>query len=373
MAELAKENRVQASSESEGQEHGGMTMKPREFGLTAGSATPIQRQENTAAQEEERALPTTYPWIGLINQDQVGLHREPQASTPDSSNNIRPDLELSEGVTVLGETNGWLHIERKTNETMQGYVDRRYVSPMPGEIASSEHQPGIGYDGVSVHDDLKSGDLEDADSLTDITSLFAIQNAQSDETLFEVMTDMCTSLFAMGELETNILAMIAHFRGSSGTNYSNPILTEAARNHASTQRFITHITEEFRKKMTELNGDATQLTSDSLTLIGNPHFNTKLDIIGGLTIAVNDVWAYDVNVVSYDRAGDNYQAQIRLNLYDHFGLDLPDVQNSTYQKLAGFRAWYVLQHVRGYKPFMVDMPVDFIIDGTVGDTTTQQR
>lgn len=44
-----------------------------------------------------------------------------------------------------------------------------------------------------------------------------------------------------------------------------------------------------------------------------------------------------------------------LRLYDHFGLDQPDVEK-IYVELAGFRAWFVLQHYDSfngkYKPFI---------------------
>ncbi|MFN8396717.1 MAG: DUF3289 family protein [Bacteroidia bacterium] len=305
-----------------------------------------------------------YPYAGLINTAQAGFHKEPRPATNDATDYIRPDFELSERVEVLEMTsNGWLKVTRDISGAQTtGYVDKKYVSKMPGGIARSAHRPGIGYDGVSLADDLKYGD-ETKDQITDISTLFYIQANAPDWSNFLDMRIMCNSLFSSGDLQTNINAMIDKFQANTGGRYSSDILNKHVRNHDSTKRFVAHIQEEFGKKMSETGGDATGLTPDSLKLIGNPHFNTPSDTWrGGLTIAINDVWAYDLDLMDYDRQGDNYSAKVKLTLYDHFGLDRPDVEKK-YRYLAGFRAWYVLQHLKGYKPFIVDIPLEYSFSG----------
>ena len=87
---------------------------------------------------------------------------------------------------------------------------------------------------------------------------------------------------------------------------------------------------------------------------GRPHFHTNKDkFFSGLTIMVNDTWAYEIFVSDFESKGENnHQIKLKIILYDHFGLDIPDVQNNLYYSFAGFRAWFVLQHYHSYKPFI---------------------
>jgi hypothetical protein len=74
-----------------------------------------------------------------------------------------------------------------------------------------------------------------------------------------------------------------------------------------------------------------------------------------MTIATNDIWAWSVDITEYDFDGINYKGKYTITLYDHFGLDEPDVNYSKrYGNLSGFRAWFILQHLKrfAYKPFI---------------------
>lgn len=103
-----------------------------------------------------------------------------------------------------------------------------------------------------------------------------------------------------------------------------------------------------------------------LQIQGQPRFNRGQDVfLGGLTIAVNDTAAYEVEVLSYSMtSAQDFSACIRITLYDHFGLDRPDLEK-IYVDLAGFRAWFILQHIRGYRPFITVMENDFDINGKI--------
>ena len=48
--------------------------------------------------------------------------------------------------------------------------------------------------------------------------------------------------------------------------------------------------------------------------------------------------------------------------YDHFGLDFPDIHK--YDKDI-FYAWFVLQHFRGYKPFITKLDIAGEIKGII--------
>ena len=85
-----------------------------------------------------------------------------------------------------------------------------------------------------------------------------------------------------------------------------------------------------------------------------PVFSTLKDtFVGGLTICINDTWAYEVYIMNHQKdKADNYTIQYKVVLYDHFGLDIPDLRVTSYYSLAGFRAWFVLQHLRNFQTFI---------------------
>lgn len=73
-----------------------------------------------------------------------------------------------------------------------------------------------------------------------------------------------------------------------------------------------------------------------------------------MIIAVDDIFAYQVYVDDYKLHSHRvFSCKLRIIVYDHFGLDMADVEKFSFA--AGFRAWYVLQHIRGYKPFLTSM------------------
>jgi hypothetical protein len=111
---------------------------------------------------------------------------------------------------------------------------------------------------------------------------------------------------------------------------------------------------------------------DRLKINSKIKFNTWKDIFGGMTIATNDIWAWEVNLIDYELSGLDYKGTYKISLYDHFGLDRPDVDDNNshgffFGKLAGFRAWFILQHLKrfAYKPFITVMDIENKFRGTI--------
>ncbi|MEM7036069.1 MAG: DUF3289 family protein [Bacteroidota bacterium] len=348
------------TAETESASHEGASLSPPGFSLTAGPVA--QRQVDGESCNAD--TPTEFPYVALVQEEGAGLFREPVGSSGDDSARHMPNMERNQRVEVLEHhDDSWARV-RRSADGATGYMEICALQALPTNLAESEHRPGIGYDGVSVADDLTHGDATDGD-INDLGMLFRLTNMSSDGMLWADMRVMCGTLFSSGDLYTNIMAMIAHFQGSSGDTYRNDILNRAVRRHASTNRFLAHIEQVFQQEMTAHGGDALDVIQEKLNLIGNPRFSTSADTWrGGLTIAVNDVWAYDVQLQDYNQTGNSYEVDINLRLYDHFGLDKPDIEKK-YKWLAGFRAWYVLQHNRGYRPFQVEMDVPHTFRGTI--------
>jgi len=91
-------------------------------------------------------------------------------------------------------------------------------------------------------------------------------------------------------------------------------------------------------------------------VFSRPIFNSWGDRFEGATIALNDIRATEVHVVDPSFQGDTYSIDYEVTtLWDHFGLDFPDMEkvfNALPYVQNVFAAWFVLQHLRGYKPFI---------------------
>ena len=83
----------------------------------------------------------------------------------------------------------------------------------------------------------------------------------------------------------------------------------------------------------------------------------NLNVLRGETIALNDIWATEVILKELKTEGDSCTVHYKVILWDHFGLDLPDLEKF-YSYGSGFRAWFVLQHLFGYKPFLTKIQFD---------------
>jgi len=237
---------------------------------------------------------------------------------------------------------------------------------LPMLVAKSRRAPGLNADGT-VAADMLFGDYSRR-RIENIGFPFkvsqAVWNLDSVKatTLFQIFRNMARN-FSMGDLETNILAMIDRFEANTGGTYSNPKLTDAVRRHASTGRFIDDIRNQLAVALNKHQGDISKFSAPrELRLSGQPHFSEPIDIITGLTIAINDTWAYDVVLEEYRLVGDRcYSGKFKVILWDHFGLDEPDVDGSKpYAIEPGFRAWFILQHLTrlGYKPFLTEIVLD---------------
>jgi Protein of unknown function (DUF3289) len=376
MSETVMTNKS-ATPAVDGQETlGGASMMPPELSLIASAGSGLGNnpggngddggmQANMEADQgtliaSSRA--NTSPFWGLINAGGVPLRSRPAPQSAPHS----PLMEAGEGVQVLRWVEGdWYEVTRTVNySTQRGYVAASRVSRTPGRIGGSTRRPGMQTNGTQIANDLTYGQWTKK-QITNLHPLMNIQANMPEESNWLDFYAMSNLIFASGDLATNINQMIGHFRGNTGADYSSPILESAVANHASMREFVSNTGKAFYDKLATVSGNANRLRGAELQQIARPIFNEASDIWrGGLTIAINDVWAYDIDMVKYDREGDNYQATLRLTLWDHFGLDRPDLEK-IYVNAAGFRAWFVLQHMDeyGYKPFKVKIPLTYTFSG----------
>jgi hypothetical protein len=242
---------------------------------------------------------------------------------------------------------------------------------LPIELVRSARRPLRNEDGTPARDML-FGDYTQQ-QIEDIGVMFQLDDAGYDlatvapAVLLAEFRRMATELFSMGALEDSITQMIDRFEANTGAEYSNSDLTDAVRNHASTGRFEQNIRRELRRLINVHQSDVNRIELNQMNLVGRPRYNTNADILGGLTIAINDTQAHDVDLIEYELNGSRYTGKFRLTLYDHFGLDQPDVEKR-YGMLSGFRAWFILQHLQrlAFRTFVTGIVLDYDFSGTVG-------
>ncbi len=188
--------------------------------------------------------------------------------------------------------------------------------------------------------------------------------------------------------EEYIMALVNHFKYGNGENFRNQYLTEAVKNHHSTQEYVDYMIGQIKKKLNETNGDITVITPDywkaessEMDLPNSLNYSDVIDNWEGLALSIHDVWATDLSIKDYSFDGKNYKGTIKLTLYDHFGLNELDIDNSKdliYIKDYGFvkansiplfRAWYLLQHNEKYggkyKPFITVVELEYPFEGSV--------
>ena len=250
-------------------------------------------------------------------------------------------------------------------------ASKSLLAGQPKLVAESRRKPGKNEDGTDAND-MMFGDYT-KERIKNIRWNFEIDDLtvspESARRHFDNFKFMATSLFSMGELKENILNMIEKFRRNEGGTYSDPALERAVSGHTATQAFLREFERNLSTAIAKYRGDISQIKPKiDIKMTSRLVFNTKQDILWGLTIATNDIWAWNVEIVEYAFDGIAYNGKYKLTLYDHFGLDEPDVDHSkTYGNLQGFRSWFILQHLVGfaYKPFMTVIEIKKPFSGRV--------
>lgn len=185
-----------------------------------------------------------------------------------------------------------------------------------------------------------------------------LQNSQ-DSHYFYLMTDLFTKCTTFDNgLRSVGLDMIDRFQNGNGADYSNSMLNERAQESVQTRNFLKEFGEKFHQRLL-----ATNMNLNNVPIIDMDEIRPKYDGLynkfHGLQILVNDTEYSEIYLESFTPISNNkWTAIIQLEVLDHFGLDLHDAQ--TYQHWHdGFPAWWILQHVRNYRPFKTKISVRF--------------
>lgn len=126
--------------------------------------------------------------------------------------------------------------------------------------------------------------------------------------------------------------------------YTPTLLYDRVSNDKQVKEYLRLIEEEFNNSIKLNNDNILRVKRNMQDIIKNSdssqiafsrkHLNY---LFGGMTLSINDLWGSNVYLKELEQEGNKYSGIIHVTLYDHFGLDKPDVEK-IYADLAGFRA-----------------------------------
>lgn len=209
----------------------------------------------------------------------------------------------------------------------------------------------------------------------------------SDENIFKSFEKWATLCYSYGNLEGNIKRMIAKFKRNEGGIYEDPVLTEDIANHKATLEYCSNLEDFIAEQIKTSKGKLSEIIEMQIDMnydergyrgkttakgrkFAKPTFGSLLDTIKGETIALNDIWATEVYVLGIQFDKDNYSLSYEVTLWDHFGLDITDIEdipNTIPIAKEAFAAWFTLQHLRGYKPFITKMTFTKEFQGNINE------
>lgn len=255
-------------------------------------------------------------------------------------------------------------------------------------ILQGSRKKGRNYENTDIHNDLRYNDYEENEAglsklkdelMTEDNPNENLINSiinkfrnnfftKSNKELFEIFDDKI-EWFSRGDLERVAKDVISKVRQNKGGAYKNSVLTNKIKNHQNSKNFVKKVKEAITFELKKAKGNISEVAK--VITIGDDKGNwvlfswlKKNDVkslnfpekFSGLGILINDMWAYEVNVLEYDtkllnkRGYGVVKLKLLFGYYDHFGLDYPDLIK--YPEYDIFYAWYTLQHFRGYKPLI---------------------
>ncbi|UBM57553.1 DUF3289 family protein [Marinilongibacter aquaticus] len=190
---------------------------------------------------------------------------------------------------------------------------------------------------------------------------------KADDLLFDDMKFLKVGAYNF-VLKENFDMMVQHFRDNQGTPYNNYHLDRAAEKTEDFKRFLADIERSMKyelkldSKFFHNKGVLNYVNENNEKQIGHEILRPKVQGYNGLSIAVNDTWAYDVKIVGLKVSVPEkyFYAHLEITVWDHFGLDDLDIdpdEKPLYARFPGFDSWYILQHKIGkcYKPFITEL------------------
>lgn len=257
-------------------------------------------------------------------------------------------------------------------------------------IYQDTRQPGFDEQGNRARD-YGSGDLTVDDIMNEINNIdgffdrinsrilyTTIVNTDRNG-LFDMMRSEATTIlsyqgtfgnglgdFSFLENRTSILEMIERFRQDNrGINEIGGITRQIMLSDSNYQNYISNLENQLEQAISNV-ATVDKITEISLQ-VNRPIFN-----VGANFMNWNDSWSIKVQLQNIKVNCAQVSADLILDVYDHFGLDVGDMFTSGFsgeaRLLPGFWAWLHLQRVLDVEPFInhfnTSTPINAIIEGS---------
>ncbi|HRN56501.1 MAG TPA: DUF3289 family protein [Agriterribacter sp.] len=184
---------------------------------------------------------------------------------------------------------------------------------------------------------------------------WALNDNYDDNKLFNNMHELF-DFYSSGALKGVGKDMVNAFRQGVDGEYSNPLLNKAIQSNVESRRFAIEFTKLFHEKIKKSNG---KIDFAPIAFDGSPNYN---ETFSGLGITIHGTQGARVYLLKYTFYPETqkYHATFRVDLYDDFGVSLEDVTSKWYAPhYNGLMAWWILQHRRGYRPFVTKLSFTF--------------
>lgn len=182
--------------------------------------------------------------------------------------------------------------------------------------------------------------------------------------LFNEMMELSHDFSRIGEYQNIIKEMISHFRYGNGKPFYSSSLNAAFENRVNDLDPKSPISK-IKSTIEDDSGpnsywNAYMPLEDRLEFALHrsmlPKFNQMIDRINGLGIAVHDIHAQKITLLSIETYAMGWEAEVLFEAQDHFGLDCTDIKSELYSQFRFFRIWFFLQRHRDYafRPFLTN-------------------
>ncbi len=157
----------------------------------------------------------------------------------------------------------------------------------------------------------------------------------------------------------------------TGGDYFNQALSEYALTDGHTIATVHDFGELLNDSLKRVKGDLCKLPFLELEREYRAVYGEG-ENSSGLGILVHDtekLYIYNMDDYHYNKDSREWEITLYFQIFDNFGLDDGDLEKFqgikyTYHNWnQGFAAWWILQHIRGYKPFRTEIRTVFKIKG----------
>ena len=260
------------------------------------------------------------------------------------------------------------------------------IKPLPGpemkmrylieDIKSAEFTEKLPLIDVALPFPINTG--KDIVEFKEWVELFTLGNRKlAEEYLFSHFKLLVSTLFDWGELSGNITQMIDKFKVNTGGIYETQQLSDNLAKNPATDGYCGKVNSYISHMLKQSDGDISALIDDYVYFankvdseirmgakknFGSISYTWKIskegikNVIEGRTIALNDIWAREIHLQSFDWIDENrYKLSYKIILWDHFGLDKNDLEkifNVLPVSWEVFACWFLLQHCYNYRPFI---------------------